>query len=430
MSKEIKVKICKQCGKEFENRKHPDVKYCSRQCFYDSRKSETVTKICPICGISFTTRNDKAHCSKKCFNKRKRERIELKCLTCGKTFYKPPSQKSKYCSPDCRPPSNITSKCQQCGKEFIRRRGNANIYCSWNCYVKNTSNKEICKCQYCHKEFETHRSEPHKYCSVVCANLSSRKCITINCLQCGKEFSVPLHEINTRKYCSMECATHFRRRINYEVYKQRKEREACGEQHKTPGKFPTDCVICSKTMLVYRCRQQVTKTCSQKCHRKWISIQSSKRKNKTHELECEYCGRIFEMWECRINGGRRFCSNTCYHASTSPTIPEKLVSEYLTINNITFKEQVKIGRYHIDFLVSDNILIEVYGDYWHAHPDKYDRRSLLPQQKKVYKRDKRRKEFLTQKSYKFFSVWERDIKKNVRLALEDAISEYQQLRLF
>lgn len=183
-------------------------------------------------------------------------------------------------------------------------------------------------------------------------------------------------------------------------------------------------------MMVFKCRVGVKKTCSDKCYQQLKSIQSSKRKDKTHQLICENCGKDFDMFESRVRGGRRFCSMNCYLASTTPTNPERRIAEYLQQNNIPFTPQVKIGRYHVDFLLPNNIIIEAYGDYWHAHPDKYDRRKLTPKQKKVYNRDKKRIAYFRENGYKPFVLWERDINNNVTLAIGEAISEYKQLYLF
>ena len=44
--------------------------------------------------------------------------------------------------------------------------------------------------------------------------------------------------------------------------------------------------------------------------------------------------------------------------------PEKIAYDFLTLNNIKFQHNKKIGKYFPDFLI-DNFIIEIDGSYWH-----------------------------------------------------------------
>ena len=66
-----------------------------------------------------------------------------------------------------------------------------------------------------------------------------------------------------------------------------------------------------------------------------------------------------------------------------------------------------------DFLVGEDILLEVHGDYWHANPEIYGegKKPLNATQKYKIKRDKFKKEFAIKYGYKIFYIWETEINK-------------------
>lgn len=60
---------------------------------------------------------------------------------------------------------------------------------------------------------------------------------------------------------------------------------------------------------------------------------------------------------------------------TKMTYPEKLVFDYLTINNYPFFHNVHVDRFWVDFIIAPNTIIEIDGPRWHSSPNqiKYDR---------------------------------------------------------
>lgn len=64
-------RICVRCGKEFNTRKDGKVKFCSRQCYWESLVKDR-TKICPICGKAFNKKGADTFCSNKCLGISKR----------------------------------------------------------------------------------------------------------------------------------------------------------------------------------------------------------------------------------------------------------------------------------------------------------------------------------------------------------------------
>lgn len=103
------------------------------------------------------------------------------------------------------------------------------------------------------------------------------------------------------------------------------------------------------------------------------------------------------------------------YVSKLETIPEKKVKLILQENNIEYKSQVKVSgtRFIIDFVINDNIAIEVQGDYWHCNPKIYINGPKNKIQARKIDDDKRKKVILEEKGYNVIYLWESDIIKNL-----------------
>jgi len=94
----------------------------------------------------------------------------------------------------------------------------------------------------------------------------------------------------------------------------------------------------------------------------------------------------------------------------SPSSIEVAMREWLSDLQTDFEAQVVIGFYTVDFLVSENKVIECHGDYWHAHPEKYASGDLDETQRHNVHRDRRKATFLRNRGYGLLVMWESDIK--------------------
>lgn len=76
------IKKCNYCGKEFKSYSSESKKFCSRECFYNSRK---IKNICENCGKEFITRKSeqKRFCSSSCSLK-----FQHRCGRRNKTYKK------------------------------------------------------------------------------------------------------------------------------------------------------------------------------------------------------------------------------------------------------------------------------------------------------------------------------------------------------
>lgn len=107
--------------------------------------------------------------------------------------------------------------------------------------------------------------------------------------------------------------------------------------------------------------------------------------------------------------------------------PESILAEILTKLELKweYENSIKIDKtvYIPDFFIpSKNLIVECYGDFWHAHPLKYEKDQILYEGLTVefiQKRDETRKNMI-EKQYKFLSFWEQELNDNNQL---EAIKE-------
>ena len=127
-----------------------------------------------------------------------------------------------------------------------------------------------------------------------------------------------------------------------------------------------------------------------------------------------------ENWESFATGGFLECSKyghanfgKCVQLSRSK-ISDRLHKELIKIDN--FKDEVKIDRYFCDeVLESKKLIIEVYGDKFHANPLLFDGNDRPHPFKTgltstdIWEYDNKRQNKLESLGYKMIIVWENDI---------------------
>ena len=142
---------------------------------------------------------------------------------------------------------------------------------------------------------------------------------------------------------------------------------------------------------------------------------------KTIEILRETCGRSGEdngfYGKTHTEENRELISQRAINALKNKkykkTIPEKLTEEQLVKMNIphTYNKIIqKVGQF--DFIISDNILLEVHGDYWHGNPLIYGEDKHPLNERQLYKqsRDTEKKTLAEQIGHRVFYIWEFDIK--------------------
>jgi len=178
--------ICVKCNKPFECRKKwlkQGRRYCSSKCANQSLPNNSVIKPCEQCGKEFKAKpsEPKRFCSQQCFGDSKA--IFKTCDQCGKQFrgFKSKINKQRFCDKDCRKSyfeanHQIIINCESCGNDFVdyASRGEGRKNCSLECRIKHANGKNNCK--ECGKEFSYKKSEHGGiYCSNLCYHESRSK---------------------------------------------------------------------------------------------------------------------------------------------------------------------------------------------------------------------------------------------------------------
>lgn len=161
--------------------------------------------------------------------------------------------------------------------------------------------------------------------------------------------------------------------------------------HWKGGKIKFLCIICNKERYVNSSviKKGGGKFCSRNCYYIWMS-QNSKGENNLYygkygenhpkwkggevKIICEICGKEKDVQPYQIKmGNGRFCSSRCFgiwnnkHMKKKDTSIEIAVEKELIKRHISYLKQVPIkGIALVDFLLSNKIVIQADGDYWHS----------------------------------------------------------------
>ena len=115
----------------------------------------------------------------------------------------------------------------------------------------------------------------------------------------------------------------------------------------------------------------------------------------------------------RKNTGKRLHKN-----SQARTKIEAKVAQYLDELGLDYKQNHRVDRYSVDFLVDDKYIIECYGDFWHCNPEKYGpdyyNRGLKCQAQDRWNRDFQRQYHLESSGFPMLVLWENHIKNNAK----------------
>src|SRR3972149_2060363 len=139
-------------------------------------KGREIKRSCTICGgdtwIQYSNRDrERVYCGQECrakFFEQRSTKVERTCETCGKIFYKYPSDikagRGRFCSQGCIAGQKVFKICPVCNKVYRVTRIHVN-HCSKQCRDKT---KKIVSCLTCGKEFFTKPAKVNKFCSPRC----------------------------------------------------------------------------------------------------------------------------------------------------------------------------------------------------------------------------------------------------------------------
>lgn len=104
-------------------------------------------------------------------------------------------------------------------------------------------------------------------------------------------------------------------------------------------------------------------------------------------------------------------------------------NQYTFWTDSRHREETKQMLYKSDLYFKDlNLIIEIYGDFWHMNPSKYsggDVNNVMNKKAEdIWEKDKKRENFLREKyGVDFIIVWEKDIYKDKKTTLQKVINE-------
>lgn len=199
--------------------------------------------------------------------------------------------------------------------------------------------------------------------------------------------------------------------------------------------FNKVCIVCSKQ---YPAKAPNQKICSREC---FIEHRKARKKitQKINEKEwiCKYCNNSF-FRDRKRNG---FCSRSCaskyyIEEGISPKVqdnsppfirtskPQIRLWEYVKekYKNHNFESEKRINfedgtHCYVDIVsFSRKVIVEYYGDFWHANPKKYNSDTIHPKinkkSKEIWARDEQRNKKLIDLGYNVIIVWGSDFIKS------------------
>ncbi len=103
-----------------------------------------------------------------------------------------------------------------------------------------------------------------------------------------------------------------------------------------------------------------------------------------------------------------------------------MVRKWLESNNIEYIQEYNIGKYYVDFFIPHgNMIIEVYGDYWHVNPKIYGyeegKRYLHDNQIGKWEYDKLRIDYLKSENYNVHTIWESDVHEDLNYYMQNIV---------
>lgn len=249
----------------------------------------------------------------------------------------------------------------------------------------------------------------------------------IKCENCGKEVYQTKTQYNRAKhhFCSGKCQKEFQHKLTFEDRK---------------------CEVCGNTFHVSK--KMTQRFCSIECQNKWQETRVGVLNPRftCTKIACETCGKTFYQKQYKLdNGQHHFCSNKCRQKWYSDVFsqskewkdtsrkravrilenkqintnskPQIMINNLLDEMGISYINEKGFKYYAVDnYLDEYNLIIEVMGDFWHCHPLKYSKSTMLDIHKKRIPRDKAKHTYLKKfHDIEILYLWESDIYDNIEL---------------
>ena len=181
--------------------------------------------------------------------------------------------------------------------------------------------------------------------------------------------------------------------------------------------------------------------CSKECHaegkRRRITAKNPNPKVDRISVSCHTCNKEILVVPSKFKKQDVFtCSWDCYQKRrenkgfnllNKETKPERILREYLESIGVEFQVQKSIYPYWCDFyLPNQNLIIEVYGDYWHGNPSKFGYKNIDEKYYQLWKEDVSRVNKIISEGYRVDIFWEKEIYKNfhsIEIKIQNRLKE-------
>lgn len=248
-------------------------------------------------------------------------------------------------------------------------------------------------CPVCEKEFKVGNTVKRKYCSRVCLSVDFKERLK------GENNPNYRHGPTYCKHCNKKMSKNAKGNVCVKCIGQ----EKTGENNPFYGKKHTeetrrkmsenhyDCSGENNTFYGKKHTKETRKRISDARKEEWKSF------SETEKL-CRYS---------HLNAGIKKQLE-----QKGNTKPEKAIGQILKHLGISFKNnELLYDKFFVDFLLDNNFIIEVFGDYWHANPKIYNQ--LNEHQSKQIKKDRARLSYLNKCGRKVLVLWEYEIKNEI-----------------
>ena len=329
----------------------------------------------------------------------------------------------------------IIKKCANCGKEFSCLKSKETKYCSPECRSERGDKYIAINCDFCGKEFKILKSRYDRClsknqktftCSKECGNEIKHSKILVECSNCGKQFYKTKYQANRQEnhFCSVDCQNEYRHSSAVEI----RHCEICGKNLKHIKNLPKDFV---QYNVKENGNQRKSEYLIQDSLVKKYNVNIVERNITKKNIKQTKINIIFVQKNVDKNGiqkyghnvksGKNIQETSCYLLSsgkinTTNSKPQIMTNNILDEMKINYENELNIKYYAIDnYLIDNNLMIEVQGDYWHCNPLKY-KDYIYPNQYNKIKSDKAKHTYVK----KYYNVeilylWESDIYNNTAL---------------
>lgn len=193
--------------------------------------------------------------------------------------------------------------------------------------------------------------------------------------------------------------------------KKRKPRKAYYLRNKEKGWIFSECILCSNKYRKKRKEKELGrklgKRAKQYSEKELDFLKKSYGKGTSYlEIVKKLKGRTQHALVSKLSD--LGISSRRHYMLKRETGIELLVKRWLKDFKINFKAQHAISRMSVDFC-KDNVIIEVFGSFWHCDKKLYPNGPRYALQKINITRDKKREKYLHDNGYSIIYIWEYDI---------------------